>query len=216
MRVTPENQPPFRRFAQSAPDGSVNAEERAWRMWELMGQIYANRWTAKNGNRPTQLWITQIGSMTNAQMTNVCNACIERCAGGNSWPPDFAEFVQLVAEAGGGLLGFKTSDVLAEYDRWKNKSWKYNSSEAFPWRHPVMYHICVEMRREGVERRLTQPEMEKLAGKKLQQWEKKIAAGYSVPPIRRQIAAPTTPAGPTPAQLLMEEFRRRQAAGLIK
>lgn len=149
-------------------------------------------------------------------MTNVCNACIERCAGGNSWPTDFAEFVSLVAEAGGGLLGLKTGDVMAEYDRWKNQSWKFNSSEAFPWKHPVLYHICVELRREGVERRLMQTELERLAGTKLQKWEKKLAAGYSIPPIRRQIAAPASSAGPTPAQLMMQEFKRRKAAGLIK
>jgi hypothetical protein len=31
---------------------------------------------------------------------------------------------------------------------------------------------------------------------------------------RRQLAAPQHPAGPTPAQLLMEEYKRRKAAGL--
>ncbi|ECM7489184.1 replication protein, partial [Salmonella enterica subsp. enterica serovar Dublin] len=36
-----------------------------------------------------------------------------------------------------------------------------------------------------------------------------------IPPVRRQLAAPRHPAGPTPAQLMMEEFRRRKAAGRL-
>nr|WP_165367016.1 replication protein P [Serratia liquefaciens] len=181
-----------------------------------MTKIYSNRWIAKNGNRPSALWEQQIGAMTSEQLTRVCNACVERCTSGNTWPPDFAEFVALVAEAGGGKLGLTVADVTAEYKRWKSESWRYNSSEQFPWKHPVLYHICVEMRREGVERKLTQPEMEKLAGTKLGRWEKKIASGYSVPPIRRQIAAPTRPDGPTPAQEKYAEYLRRKAAGLVK
>jgi hypothetical protein len=154
--------------------------------------------------------------MTSEQLTRVCNACIERCAAGSTWPPDFAEFVALVAEAGGGRLGLTVSEVTAEYQRWKSEGWRYSSSELFPWRHPVLYHICVEMRREGVERRLTQPEMDKLAAKKLASWEKRIVAGYSIPPVRRQIAAPAAPSGPTPAQIMLEEYKRRKAAGLVK
>ncbi len=36
-----------------------------------------------------------------------------------------------------------------------------------------------------------------------------------IPPVRRQLAAPRHPAGPTPAQLMMEKFRRRKAAGRL-
>lgn len=153
--------------------------------------------------------------MSSEQLTRVCNACVERCASGSTWPPDFAEFVALVAEAGGGALGFTTEDVLAELTRWRNESYKYASSEQFPWRHPVMYHICIDIRRAGVERRLTGQEQEKLAGSLLQKWEKKVAAGFSVPPVRRQIAAPRAPAGPTPAQEMHAEFLRRKAAGML-
>ena len=195
---------------------SLNAERQAWDLWELMIQIYANRWTQKNGNRPTPLWITQVGSMTPSQMTNVCKACVERCAAGNSWPPDFAEFVGLVAEVGGGRLNLTVKNVLDELTRWRNESYRYSSSEKFPWRHPVLYHICIEIRRLGIERRLTEGEQERLAARLLQKWEKKIAAGFSVPPIRRQIAAPKAPSGLTPAQELHEKYLRRKSAGLVK
>jgi hypothetical protein len=153
--------------------------------------------------------------MTSDQLTRVCNACIERCEAGNSWPPDFAEFVALVAEAGGGALGITTADVLDELTRWRNESYRYGGSEQFPWRHPVLYHICIDIRRAGVERRLTEQEQKKLAGTLLRKWEKKIAAGFSIPPVCRQIAAPRAPAGLTPAQEMHAEFLRRKAAGLL-
>ncbi|MEA1064714.1 replication protein P [Erwinia sp. HR93] len=148
-------------------------------------------------------------------MTNVCNSLVNRCAGGNSWPPSLAEFVALVADAGGGRLGLTTSDIMAEYTRWRNESYRYDSSEAFPWRHPVLYQICTEMRRTGVERQLTQGEMEGLAARQLAKWEKHLTEGKPIPPVRKQIAAPRHPSGPTPAQLLLEEYKRRKAAGLV-
>ncbi|MDI3359745.1 replication protein P [Lelliottia sp. V89_10] len=135
-------------------------------------------------------------------MTSVCNAMVSRCAAGNSWPPDLAEFVTLVADCGGNALGLKTADVMAEYKRWRNESYKYGSSEQFPWRHPVLYQICTELRRTGVERRLTEPELEALASKQLAKWERHVADGQQIPPVRKQIAAPRHASGPTPAQLL--------------
>lgn len=154
--------------------------------------------------------------MTADQLRAVCSRLVLRCGEGNNWPPDLAEFVSLAAESAGGSLGLTVSDVTAEYKRWKSESWRYSSSEEFPWKHPVLFHICVEMSRECVQRKLPQHEMDKLAALKLTRWEKKIASGYSVPPIRRKIAAPTAPSGPTPAQLMHEEYLRRKAAGLVK
>lgn len=49
----------------------------------------------------------------------------------------------------------------------------------------------------------------------LAKWTKHVGNGFSIPPVRRQLAAPRHPAGPTPAQLMMEEFRRRKAAGRL-
>ncbi|MFG6076967.1 replication protein P [Erwinia sp. OPT-41] len=154
--------------------------------------------------------------MTSDQLRRVATACVDRCRAGNSWPPDFAEFMQLVADCGGGGLGITTADVLSEFKRWRENEWRYGSADRFPWRQPVLYHICIELRREGVERNLTHAEHEKRAAALLQRWEKKTDAGYSVPPVRAQLAAPVSPSGPTPAQALHAEYLRRQAAGWFK
>lgn len=181
---------------------SYELEEKAWKFWELMLEIYSTRWETKNGSAPSDLWIAQIGSLTSAQTRSVCNAIVARCKAGNSWPPDLAEFVTLVADISGNALGLRTADVMAEYKRWRNESYRYDSSEQFPWRHPVLYQICTEMRRSGVERQMTQTELEALAASQLAKWEKHLADGHPIPPVRKQIAAPRHAPGPTPAQLL--------------
>ncbi|MEB8638627.1 replication protein P [Cronobacter muytjensii] len=148
-------------------------------------------------------------------MTSVCNALVERCGAGNTWPPSLAEFVALVAESGAGALGFTVSDVLEEYRTWRNESYRYSCNEKYPWRHPVLYQICTALKREGIERQLTPAELETLAGRLLAKWEKHVSSGKAIPPIRAQLEAPRHPSGPTPAQLLIDEYRRRKASGLI-
>lgn len=194
---TPLNAEPLQHVRLSAEH-----EDRTWTFWGLMVEIYSSRWETKNGSAPSDLWIAQIGNLTNAQMTNVCNALVARCRAGNSWPPDLAEFVTIATDSNGTELGLKVEDVMAEYKRWRNESYRYDCSEEFPWRHPVMYQICTEMRRTGVERQMTERELERLAGQQLAKWEKHLTDGKSIPPVRKQIEAPRHPSGPTPAQLL--------------
>lgn len=67
----------------------------------------------------------------------------------------------------------------------------------------------------AVEHQMTEGELKRLAERLLAKWTKHVGNGFSIPPVRRQLAAPRHPAGPTPAQLMMEEFRRRKAAGRL-
>ncbi|XTZ40040.1 replication protein P [Salmonella enterica] len=180
-----------------------------------MGEIYSNRWTQKNGAAPTKRWIAQIGAMSERQIMLVCQQCMERCRAGETWPPDLAEFVALISESGANPFGLTADAVMAEYRKWRNESWRYSGSDKYPWSQPVLYHICIEMRRSGVERQMTEGELKRLAERLLAKWAKNISHGLSVPPVRRQLAAPAHPSGPTPAQLLLEEYKRRKAAGFV-
>ena len=55
----------------------------------------------------------------------------------------------------------------------------------------------------------------KFAAVQLAKWEKHLAEGKPIPPVRKQIAAPRHATGPTPAQLLLEQYKARKAAGFI-
>ncbi len=114
----------FNRFEPPVSNGcelqDQMAVETAWRLWEVMGEIFSNRWILKNGEEPSELWIAQIGSMSEAQITLVCRQCMERCAAGSTWPPDLAEFVALVSASGANPFNLTSDAVMAEYKRWRN------------------------------------------------------------------------------------------------
>jgi hypothetical protein len=177
-----------------------------------MVEIYSDRWIAKNGAIPTSTWLATIGHLTENQIGQVIQACLHKCAEGDTWPPDLAEFLSLVAEAGANPFGLTVEVILKEYTQWRNEDYRYGGSVEYPWKQPVLYHICIELKRVGYERRLTDKEFERFAEKLLAKWIKHVSSGLTVPPIRRQIAPPRHPSGPTPAQLLYAEYLRRKAA----
>ncbi|EJG8343776.1 phage replication protein [Escherichia coli] len=124
---------------------------------------------------------------------------------------------QLVAwcKQSGGALGITVDQVITEYWDWRNRSFEFTSSEHFPWSQPVMYHICVELRHRSIERQLTHGELACEAGDLLDMWEKRVSEGKPIPPVRKQISAPRHVPGPTPAQLLLEQYKARKAVGFI-
>lgn len=140
---------------------------------------------------------------------------MERCRAGETWPPDLAEFIALASESGMNPFGLTVDDVLEEYRRWRNESWRYADSNGYPWPQPVLYHICIEMRATGINQRMTDGEFRRLAERLLLKWSKHTTNGFSVPPVRRQLKAPEHPPGPTPIEELKARAERRKAAGYI-
>ena len=127
--------------------------------------------------------------------------------------PSPGQFIKWCRE-GRCVLGITTADVMAEYWKWRKLVFRYPSSEQYPWPKPVFYHICLELRRRGTAGQLNSKEFEHEAADILDMWEKRVLEGKPIPPVRRALAAPALDRGPTPAQLLMEEYKRRKAAGL--
>lgn len=137
------------------------------------------------------------------------------------------------------VLGIGIEDVMAEFHRYaKEKGLHTGGPERFPWRDPVLYWIVCDTRRAMYQRQLSEAEVEKLAAKKLDEWAKKVSAGDKIPdPIaslekKREViqTSHNTPVSDheyrympnaavlgsmTPAQWLMEEYRRRKENGMI-
>lgn len=142
------------------------------------------------------------------------------------------------------ILGISVDDVMGEFHRYaKEKGLHTGGPERFPWRHPVMYWIVCDTRRAMYQRQLSEVETEKFAQKKLDEWSKKVAAGEKIPDPVLSIETKKEPmtvqnsgsaahhppgrsfgcmpnaatlGGITPAQWLMEEYRRGKSAGIIK
>ncbi|WP_409529667.1 hypothetical protein [Superficieibacter sp.] len=55
----------------------------------------------------------------------------------------------------------------------------------------LLYHICIELRHRSTEGQLSCQELEREAANILHTWEKRVAGGKPVPPVRRALAAPT-------------------------
>ena len=185
----------YEQFTEWERQSGGSPPPQEWALWELMTKIYGQRWIAKNGNRPSDLWAAQVNSMTSEQLTRVCSAFADKCRAGSHWPPDLAEFVAVTAECSGGSFGLTVDDVLAENKRWRNEFYRYSCAETFEWRHPVLYHICIALKRIGIERKLTERELRAQAAKELERWEKRVAGGLPIPPIRRQLESPKAPRG---------------------
>ncbi|EJN0653552.1 phage replication protein, partial [Salmonella enterica] len=130
--------------------------------------------------------------------------------------PSPGQFVAWCRE-GSGVLGVSVDDIMGEYWRWRKLVFRYPTSEQFPWRdkNPLYYHVCLELRRRGMEGQLSEKELVRAAGDILHEWEKRILAGKPIPPVRRALAAPSRDRGPTPAEMLMAKYKQRKDAGLI-
>ncbi|EAX8243192.1 phage replication protein [Salmonella enterica] len=131
------------------------------------------------------------------------------------WPSP-GQFISWCRE-GSGALGVSVDDIMGEYWRWRKLVFRYSTSEQFPWRdkNPLYYHVCLELRRRGMEGQLSEKELIRAAGDILHDWEKRALAGKPIPPVRRALAAPSRDRGPTPAEMLMAKYKQRKDAGLI-
>lgn len=128
--------------------------------------------------------------------------------------PSPGQFIKWCRE-GYSALGVNVSDVMAEYWKWQKLVFRYTSSEKYPWPKPVLYHICIELRHRSTEGQLSRQELEREAAKVLISWENRVAAGNPVPPVRRALAAPVAPKGPTPAQLLKAQYEQLKSGGRV-
>lgn len=128
--------------------------------------------------------------------------------------PSPGQFVAWCKE-GRSLLGFSVDDVMTEYWKWRRLVFRFPTSEQYPWPAPVLYHICIELRRQSTDRQMTEKEMRQAASSVLAGWEQRVAEGKPIPPVRRALAAPAKDCGPTPAEMLKAQYTQRKAAGLV-
>ena len=112
-------------------------------------------------------------------------------------------------------FGLSVDDVMNEFKQWQRLIFKYPSSEYYPWPQPVLYHICLELRRRSTDGQLSEKELKSVAAEVLSYWEKRVDSGYPIPPVRRALAAPAAPQGPTPIQLLLAKRNRIKDQGML-
>ncbi|WP_112288497.1 replication protein P [Rahnella sp. AN3-3W3] len=160
-----------------------------------MGEIYSDRWVAKNGQEPSSLWVQAIGSLSEAQLARISQACINRCIDGNPWAPDLAEFMSLIGETHDVPVGLSFEDVAKEFKRYCRERGYYDSAELFPWTNNnwLLYWICTSVRQRMVRYNLSEADVDKALRNEIRDWAAKLAAGEQVPAPATRIENKTRP-----------------------
>ncbi|EOW6511565.1 replication protein P [Cronobacter malonaticus] len=132
------------------------------------------------------------------------------------------------------VLGIGPEDVMAEFHRYNRDKGLYDRPEAFPWRHRLLYWIVCDARQAMYQRCLSEVEVEKFVARKLDEWARRVSAGEEIPePVgmleNRSQKTPEQSTGEilryqpnaamlgsvTPAQWMLEEYKRRKSAGIV-
>lgn len=133
------------------------------------------------------------------------------------------------------VLGVTTEEAMTEFHRYNRDRGLFTSPERFNWSKPVLYWVITDARQAMIQRCMSESEVETFITRKLNDWSKKVAAGEQVPdPVQMIESKPRAAAhqpspkdyeyqympnaahmgSVTPAQWLLEEYKRRKAMGL--
>lgn len=151
-------------------------------------------------------------------------------------PGQFIAWCNEGAVQDSGLPGI--DEIMVEFRRYNRDKGFYDSPEAFPWAHPVMYWIVCDTRRAMYQRCLSDSDVESYAARKLSEWAKKVSKGECIPsPVKALPDAVQEPqkafnstggdhefrympnsavlGAVTPAQWMLAEYKRRKALGMV-
>lgn len=107
------------------------------------------------------------------------------------WPSP-GKFIAWCKDGELQVLGLPDLDnVMREFNTFNRTRDQYAEPELFPWSHPVMYWIVLDMRKAMYQYNQTMTETEKTAKNLLSKWAKRLAAGGIIPTPVVQIADKT-------------------------
>lgn len=86
-----------------------------------MIELYSDKWTNKNGDYPSGLWLEVIGSLDPSQIKLAIEKCKERILASNSWPPELAEFIAMAHGGSSNELGAFFRCINKNPDGWIEK-----------------------------------------------------------------------------------------------
>lgn len=132
-------------------------------------------------------------SLTDEQLQAAVDACVQRCCEGNQFAPDLAEFMGIVSQRVTNPFGLSVEDVMVEFKRYCKTRYQFSCAEMFPWRQPVLYYICCDMRAEMLQGNLNDTALEKRAAVHLKTWGEKVRNGQAVPVPRPLLSEKPTP-----------------------
>jgi hypothetical protein len=65
-------------------------------IWLTMGELYTTKWTKRNGDIASDLWLEALGTLTDEQIQLGMDKCKQKIFKGDYWAPDLSEFLALI------------------------------------------------------------------------------------------------------------------------
>ncbi|MDP9704114.1 UNVERIFIED_ORG: hypothetical protein J2W64_001300 [Rahnella aquatilis] len=130
--------------------------------------------------------------------------------------PSCGKFIGWCKSGAAQAAGLPSVDeVMAEFNQYCARRGDYSTPAAYPWSAPIMYWIVTDVRRLMFQNNLTEGEVRKSVQRQLIIWAKRLAKGEQVPAPVVMLSAPKAPAGPTPAQIMYDEYLRKKREGWL-
>lgn len=107
-----------------------------------------------------------------------------------------------------------TDAVMACFNKYSADRMLYDSPAKYPWPHPVMHWIVLDMRTAMKNRNLSETDLFKLAQKHLKRWSERVADGETIPipvaqlPDMRRPPAPSRKHETNTSQMTGLAFRK--------
>lgn len=96
--------------------------------------------------------------------------------------PSCGKFIGWCQSGSAIAVGLPTEDeVMAEFERYAAHRGEYANAQVFPWGHPVLYWIVMDLREAMYQGSLTTGEIRKRIPGHLITWAKKLSRGETVP-----------------------------------
>jgi len=78
------------------------------------------------------------------------------------------------------MFGLTVDDVMEEFRKYNRNKYLHSCAETYPWRHDVLYWVICDLRREMIQKNLSEVELERRADKHLKRWAEKVRAGETI------------------------------------
>lgn len=87
----------------------------------------------------------------------------------------------IVSQSSANIFGLTVDDVMEEFRKYNRNKYLHSCAETYLWRHDVLYWVICDLRREMIQKNLSEVELERRADKHLKRWAEKVRAGDTIP-----------------------------------
>lgn len=106
-------------------------QRRADHLWDLMSELYTDKWIKKNGAVASSIWMEAIASLTPEQLRDGVEKCKKKIFRGDTWAPDLADFLAMIhghtdIDYHAAFMRCLNRKPEGKFEQWVNENVGYN------------------------------------------------------------------------------------------